>query len=102
VAFFPRLEVSGFLRRDLMKLILFGTLGCHLCESAEQLIAPIFTDNLSICIERIDIAEQTEWQPQYAIKIPVLLHPESLRELCWPFDRMAVITFIDELKHEQF
>jgi len=83
-----------------MKLILFGTLGCHLCDSAEQLMPHILTQDPSIFIERIDIAEQTQWQPQYAIKIPVLLHPESLRELCWPFDRMAVISFIDELKHE--
>lgn len=84
-----------------MKLILFGTLGCHLCEEAERVMMPILAKELTIDMEQIDIAEQIQWQPQYAIKIPVLLHPQSLRELCWPFDRMAVISFIDELKHEQ-
>ena len=48
-------------------------------------------------IESIDIAEQEQWQEKYAIKIPVLYHPETKKELCWPFTQIQVQTFINEL-----
>lgn len=71
-------------------LILFGTAGCHLCEEAEQLLlqhnAPAF--------EKIDIAEQPEWQERYAVKIPVLLDSASGAELCWPFDASDLQHFL--------
>lgn len=75
--------------------MLFGTSGCHLCEQAESIINACLQDGLSI--EHVDIAEQEQWQGQYAIRIPVLFHPETRRELGWPFDQAAVKDFIDSL-----
>jgi hypothetical protein len=83
-----------------MQLILFGTSACHLCEQATELVTSIIADNPTIQLQPIDIAEQVHWQPRYAIRIPVLLHRKTERELSWPFDRMAVITFINELKND--
>jgi hypothetical protein len=81
-----------------MRLLLLGTEGCHLCEEAQEIvvacvkeIAPKFQ------IESIDIAEHPEWQPEYAIKIPVLLEPESRRELGWPFDYDQTAQFLQQL-----
>lgn len=74
-------------------LILFGTLGCHLCEEANILLAGFS----HVVIEHIDIAEQTQWQAQYAIKIPVLYHPHTKKELAWPFSQQQIQHFIDEL-----
>ena len=62
------------------KLILLGTSACHLCEQAEGLLKQAHID-----YQKIDIAEDEQWQAQYAIKIPVLLNPELQQELCWPF-----------------
>lgn len=62
------------------KPILLGTSACHLCEQAEALLL-----QLDITYQKIDIAEQEQWQERYAIKIPVLLNSELERELCWPF-----------------
>lgn len=80
------------------KLLLFGTLGCHLCEEAEAMAAALNHSNLAVDIEIIDIAEQEQWQENYAIHIPVVYHPESRAELFWPFDIEEFKQFISELK----
>lgn len=81
-----------------MKLILFGTAACHLCETADELLIPLLKDYPKIQLELIDIAEQTQWQEKYAIRIPVLFHPPSQQELGWPFDQAAVVKFLNELE----
>ena len=60
----------------MIDLILLGTLGCHLCEEAELILAEFEQIN----IENIDIAEQEQWQEKYAIRIPVLYHAETKNE----------------------
>lgn len=62
------------------QLILLGTSACHLCEQAEALL-----EQLAITYQKVDIAEQEQWQARYAIKIPVLLDTQTQQELCWPF-----------------
>jgi hypothetical protein len=82
-----------------MRLLLFGTSGCHLCEEADSIINGCRLDDLDLMIERIDIAEFEHWQAKYAIRIPVLYHPETHQELGWPFDQTQVKKFMSELKH---
>lgn len=82
----------------IMKLILFGTSACHLCEQAEHLLYELLSHYPEVDLEMIDIAEQSQWQEKYAMRIPVLFHSQSLHELGWFFDQAAVITFINELK----
>jgi hypothetical protein len=78
-----------------MRVLLLGTEGCHLCEEAREIVAACAKEiGPDFKIEPIDIAEQTEWQPDYAIKIPVLLEPESRRELGWPFDHAQAAHFL--------
>ncbi len=64
----------------MIRLLLFGTPGCHLCEQAEQILNDCLANNLELTIEAIDIAEQEQWQEQYAIRIPVLYHLETKKE----------------------
>lgn len=80
-----------------MRLLLLGTAGCHLCEQAEQIITGCLSNDLKLTIESVDIAEQEQWQAQYAIRIPVLYHPETQKDLGWPFDSTHVTAFIEEL-----
>lgn len=77
----------------MIKVILLGTSGCHLCEEAELIMA---TCN-NVEIEIIDIAEQEQWQEKYAIRIPVLYHEETAGELGWPFTQQQVQLFLKEL-----
>jgi hypothetical protein len=81
-------------------LQLFGTAHCHLCEQAHEIVAACVARHPDWLIEQIDIAEFEEWQALYAIRIPVLYHPESKQELGWPFDQPAVMTFLETLKHD--
>jgi len=76
----------------MIKLILLGTSGCHLCEEAEL----IMSSCQQVDIELIDIAEQEQWQEKYAIRIPVLYHVESTSELGWPFELQQVQQFIEQ------
>ena len=78
-------------------LILFGTAGCHLCDDAQNLIAQCLPGRFEQMVEQIDIAEQEHWQERYSIRIPVLFHPETQKELGWPFDQAAVSEFISVL-----
>jgi hypothetical protein len=73
-----------------MRLVLFGTSGCHLCEQAEEIIQSCVPES----VETIDIAEQQQWQERYAIRIPVLYDQASQQELGWPFGQAEVIEFV--------
>jgi glutaredoxin len=79
----------------MVQLLLLGTAGCHLCEEAEAIIASLPPDNVSV--EYIDIAKAEHWQARYAIRIPVLYHPETTSELCWPFGLDNINQFIEAL-----
>ncbi|MDD4906739.1 MAG: glutaredoxin family protein [Methylobacter tundripaludum] len=78
-----------------MRLMLFGTSGCHLCEQAEIIVNACVPDG----VETVDIAEQEQWQEQYAVRIPVLYDLDSGRELGWPFDFSAVEDFVGRIAH---
>jgi hypothetical protein len=84
----------------MIRLLLFGTSGCHLCEQAEEIINDSLPNSFGVRIETIDIAEQEQLQNQYAIRIPVLYHPETEKDLGWPFDQTHIKEFINELTHD--
>lgn len=69
---------------------MLGTAGCHLCEEAELIVS-----NFQLEFEQIDIAEQEQWQPEYALRIPVLINLETKQDLGWPFDIEQVREFIN-------
>ena len=83
----------------MLRLLLLGTAGCHLCEQAEEIINACLSNSQELTIETIDIAEQEQWQKHYAIRIPVLYHPETKNELGWPFDQQQVEKFFIELSN---
>lgn len=72
-----------------MKLTLYGTKYCHLCEQAEAVLCAA-----GIRAEYIDVADNDALLEQYGIRIPVLRREDSGAELGWPFDMRAVRRFI--------
>jgi hypothetical protein len=80
----------------MIHLLLLGTAGCHLCEQAQTLLA----DSQALVIEPVDIAEHEHWQARYAVRIPVLYHPDTKKELGWPFDQTDVNHFIEALNRQ--
>ncbi len=68
------------------KLVLYGTLGCHLCEQAEKLIQRVTDAVVSV----VEIADDPQLLERYAVRIPVLQRLDTGEELGWPFDAAAI------------
>lgn len=71
---------------------LFGTLGCHLCEVAEEILMPLVEHGL--LVELVDIADRETLFDDYGLRIPVLRRVDSGAELDWPFDAEQVVAFL--------
>ncbi|MBU3824510.1 MAG: glutaredoxin family protein [Candidatus Oceanisphaera merdipullorum] len=78
---------------DNLKLTLFSTDGCHLCEQAWALLEQT---NLSKVTVLEDIINDERWLADYGVRIPVLQH-SSGRELDWPFTAADIIAFNREI-----
>ncbi|ART79334.1 glutaredoxin family protein [Oceanisphaera avium] len=76
-----------------MKLTLFSTDGCHLCEQAWLMLVQLGL-NQDTVIE--DIIDDERWLAAYAVRIPVLRHSDG-RELDWPFSAADIIDFNREI-----
>lgn len=76
------------------QFILYGTLGCHLCDEAEALLIPLITADCSI--ECIDIGDSDALIERYGESIPVLRRVRDEAELCWPFDAVRAQSFLLE------
>ena len=68
-----------------MTVILYTTVGCHLCEKAEALLATVAPD---MPVEKVDIAEDDALVDLYGERIPVLAYQGE--ELGWPFGLLDV------------
>lgn len=73
----------------MMKLILYGTTFCHLCEQAEAILQAVGVE-----AEHIDIAEDDVLLEKYGVRIPVVKREDTGAELGWPFDKTGVIEFL--------
>lgn len=68
-----------------MSFILYHTLGCHLCELAEQEIEKVRESGMEISYELVDIADNDDLMAQYGVEIPVLFSTTDKTSLKWPF-----------------
>ncbi|WP_067219597.1 glutaredoxin family protein [Marinomonas gallaica] len=66
-------------------IVLYGTLGCHLCEEAEIWLRHFFGD---VGLTHIDIADDEQLVNQYGLRIPVLSN--GVIEADWPFNEAKV------------
>jgi glutaredoxin len=73
-----------------MKLVLYSTSHCHLCEQAEALLV-----QLGIEAAHIDIADNDGLLERYGARIPVVKRMDDGSELGWPFDVEALQRFIE-------
>ena len=75
-----------------MKLTLYSTQDCHLCEQAADLLKQV---TAKFDLEHVDIAGSESLVEKYGIRIPVIRN-ESGKELGWPFDLGTLENFIRE------
>ncbi len=72
-----------------MKLLLYGTSSCHLCDEAKVLLGAA----CAVAVE-VDIAHDERLLERYGMRIPVLRRQDSGAELDWPFDLAALRRFL--------
>ena len=72
-----------------MSVVLYTTVGCHLCDQARELVSTVAPD---ITLTLVDVAEDDELLARYGERIPVLM--KEGRELGWPFGLLDVQQFL--------
>ena len=65
-------------------LIFYTSVGCHLCEQAEELLAEL-PKSLEFEVESVDIGTDAALVSLYGIRIPVVKNKDSGAESGWPF-----------------
>lgn len=87
-----------------MNVILFTTVGCHLCEQALGLLYQFRESHIGagrgeaadLTIEEVEISESNALMDLYDIKIPVVKRSCSDSELAWPFDLEQLTRFLEQ------
>ncbi len=69
----------------IIKLILYSTSHCHLCEQAKALLLEVALEQ-ELHWESIEITDHAILYELYEIKIPVLKRLDTDIEICWPFN----------------
>lgn len=76
-----------------IELILYSTVGCHLCEQAEQIITPILKPGTHT-LDIVDISDSDELMAAYGVRIPVLYRRDTQEEIGWPFTSDDILRLI--------
>lgn len=84
------------------ELLLYTTVGCHLCEQAEQVLVPVL-DYINrgdtggeepLGVRPVEISDSPELMQRYGVRIPVIRLRDAESELSWPFDQAQVFEFL--------
>lgn len=77
---------------EIRQVQLFTTLGCHLCEEANDQLLLLQKEGLAIEICPVEIADSDELLNRYGIRIPVIAI--SGAEIGWPFSIDQLRSFL--------
>ena len=69
----------------MQSLLLYTTVGCHLCEQAEELLKLMQAER-ELIWQAVDIADDPQLMERYGIRIPVVRLEAVGAEIGWPFD----------------
>lgn len=79
----------------LANYVLYSTLGCHLCEQAETILASL-SKHYALAWRTVDIADSDELIDRYGLRIPVLKHAATGSEIGWPFDEQTLAAWLEQ------
>jgi len=77
----------------MIRLTLYTTLGCHLCQQLEALLVTLCSGEYRL--ERIEISEDDALVERYGVRIPVLVDAEG-RELDRGFEAPRLAAWLAE------
>lgn len=76
-----------------MELILYTTLGCHLCDKAKEVIWPLL-DRYPYRLREVDIADDESLVERFGVRIPVVKRQDLPEDLGWPFDSAQLEAYL--------
>ncbi|MEH6518010.1 MAG: glutaredoxin family protein [Halioglobus sp.] len=76
-----------------MKLTLYGTSACHLCDIAEQILIQCQAGEIPFAYEKVDISDSDPLFERYGERIPVVQDEAGL-ELGWPFEPAEFVAWL--------
>ena len=76
-----------------MKIRLYTTLGCHLCEEALLMLLQLQERGILLRVEEIEIADSDLMINRFGIRVPVIVREDDT-ELDWPFSIYEVEKFL--------
>ncbi|MFM1896347.1 MAG: hypothetical protein RLZZ385_1421 [Pseudomonadota bacterium] len=77
----------------MVRVELFTTVGCHLCEEAGQLLR-VAGSQMPLQVLAVEISEDEVLVERYGIRIPVVRKIDDGSELGWPFDLQQLLVFL--------
>ena len=78
---------------DKEHLLFYTTVGCHLCDQAKAIYQATLNPDF-FWVETVDIANSDALIERYGVRIPVIRHEPSGRELGWPFGPEELVEFL--------
>lgn len=76
------------------ELLLYTTVGCHLCEQAESVLRAVAADDSALNWTPVEISDAPALVAAYGLRIPVIRLQGRDDELGWPFDDAAVRAYL--------
>ena len=77
-----------------MKIRLYTTLGCHLCEEAMSIVQLLDEQGMDILLEEIEISDSEPLIKCYGTKVPVIAREDN-EEIDWPFSVNELYNFLN-------
>lgn len=75
-------------------LLLYTTVGCHLCEQAEAVLRGVAADASAPNWTPVEISDDPTLVSAYGLRIPVVRLQGQDEDLGWPFDEVAVRAYL--------
>jgi len=83
----------------MIRLTLYGTSACHLCDAAMAELAPLKANGLQV--REVDIVDAEELMTRYQLRIPVLRREDTGAELNFPFDLNRLLDWLQDVLAEE-
>mgnify|MGYP003624598342 FL=1 len=83
----------------MIRLTLYGTSACHLCDAAMAELAPLKANGIEV--QEVDIADADQLMTLYQLRIPVLRRADTGSELDFPFDLNRLLDWLQDVLAEE-
>lgn len=75
-------------------VFLYTTVGCHLCEQAEDVLRAVAGNESALSWTPVEISDDPALVSAYGLRIPVIRLQGLDEDLGWPFDEAAVRQYL--------